>query len=836
MERSMPFGRRGWTRYLLFATVCVAPTVAARGEAGSGPVWALRLPLLSAVMRTPPPGALRSTWPGANRLIVGLRPGLSPQECEAAATRLGGRLHRIIPRFRMAIVVLPGSPDVQRSLQEYAAAPEFESAETDLPLYPAAVHALPSSRGASTGAGGVADRLLAVPPDPHYADQWHHPLMRCPEAWNISTGSPDVVIAMIDAGVDFDHPDIAPKIFVNPDEIPGNHTDDDGNGYIDDVSGWDFYNGDNSPEPIPDGQDNDGNGSPDDNVAYGTLTAGLAAAAANGFGTVGVDWQARILPLQVFPDDGGTAVSTVVEAMAYAIDMGVDVINLSLGGDFYVASFDTPIREAYQAGIVVVASNSMGSEFTGASSTWASPVCNDGPNLGVDNFVLGVGATDRDDRRAVESTVDSSGYRFVDVSAPGASLFGPRYQNPDFPAFASFFGVVSGTGYAAPLASGLAALLRAQMPAATNAEIIEHIRQTADDIDGVNPAFAGKLGTGRINAAAAFGLRPPALTWTGGPGFRQDGVHPNAGRPVRTAFQFSVKVTDPDGSEPDYVRLLLRKDGERWRSHPLQASPGQDIAEGRTYMATLELPPGDYEHCFRAEDAHGYGTGEATRFTAGPYVEFPPTLSWLGATGYEADGVDPDEGAGGDTRFRFKVLYSDADGHAPRYVSLHLRRNGKPFWELAMLRGAGDYTEGRVYRRTRQLPPGNYEHCFKARDRDGLATGEATEWTPGPLVGPRTSVALTSLAAVPTNAGTQITFSLSAAAQVQARILNIAGRPVKTLCHAKDCEAGTSTLLWNAHSDSGLAVPNGTYLVEVSARTGDGKQARGLTQVRLENR
>ncbi len=94
-------------------------------------------------------------------------------------------------------------------------------------------------------------------------------------------------------------------------------------------------------------------------------------------------------------------------------------------------------------------------------------------------------------------------------------------------------------------------------------------------------------------------------------------------------------------------------------------------------------------------------------------------------------------------------------------------------------------------------------------------------------------VTLTALTAVPTEAGAQITFSLSAAADVQARVLNIAGRPVKTLCHAKDCDAGTNTLLWSAQSDRGLAVPNGTYLVEVTAKAADGVRARALAQVRV---
>ncbi len=210
-----------------------------------------------------------------------------------------------------------------------------------------------------------------------------------------------------------------------------------------------------------------------------------------------------------------------------------------------------------------------------------------------------------------------------------------------------------------------------------------------------------------------------------------------------------------------------------------------------------------------------------------------PTLSWLGVPGFASDGVHPNAGQAWDTPFTFKVLYADARGDAPKHVSLHLRRNGKLFRKLTMARGAGDYVNGRTYRLKRKLPAGDYEHRFMARDRDGPAIGEATHWTPGPTVQPKMIVLLTTVSAVPTNAGTQITFGLSSAAQVQARILNIAGRPVKTLCHAKDCDAGTNTLLWNAQSDSGLAVPRGMYLVEVMARGDDGAQTRALTQVRL---
>ncbi len=113
-----------------------------------------------------------------------------------------------------------------------------------------------------------------------------------------------------------------------------------------------------------------------------------------------------------------------------------------------------------------------------------------------------------------------------------------------------------------------------------------------------------------------------------------------------------------------------------------------------------------------------------------------PILSWLGTAGYEWDGVDPDWGTGRQTRFAFRARCQDADGDAPSYVTVHLRRNGQRFGKFAMARGAGDYMYGCVYRKTTQLPPGRYDHCFHARDRHGLALGAPTEWRAGPIVSP----------------------------------------------------------------------------------------------------
>ena len=129
-----------------------------------------------------------------------------------------------------------------------------------------------------------------------------------------------------------------------------------------------------------------------------------------------------------------------------------------------------------------------------------------------------------------------------------------------------------------------------------------------------------------------------------------------------------------------------------------------------------------------------------------------------------------------------------------------------------------------------------FRYRFQALRQVGRATDlVATDWAEGPTVGGTNGVlALTSLAAQPTPNGAEVAFSLTSPADVQARVMNLAGRTVRTLCVAKPCEAGANTLLWNAASDSGVRVPAGTYLVEVAARSEDGSQVRGLTRVTVQ--
>lgn len=493
-----------------------------------------------------------------NRMIVRLHPGEPLPAAERVAARLGARVERALPRFGMAVLVFPPREELHQVQSLLSFAPEVEFAEPDFIVYPA-----------------------RIPSDARYGDQWHHPLIRTPEAWDVTTGVRTTVIAIIDSGVDLDHPDIAPNLFTNPGETPNNGKDDDHNGFVDDVHGWDFIDNNNDPSPSPDGKDNDGNGEADDQVTHGTLVAGLAAAASGDFGTVGVSWKARILPLQVFPDDGGATTSRVIEAIDYAISMGVDVVNLSLGVASYVRSFDTPIATCYANGITVVAAAGNGqAQFTAARSTWHSPACNDGPNVGVDNYVIGVAATDQQDRRCSFSNYDNSGYRFVDVSAPGQAVFGPGYQDNSKPAFQAYFARGTGTSFSAPLVSGLAALLKAYQPGITNAQIIERIRGTADNIDGANPGFAGKLGTGRINAARAVGvdLRPAPVR-----NLRAEDTPGDEGGSITLRW---LRSTDDGGGANDVVEYLVKRSRNATGPFRLRAS----VPAGSDSYVDTDLP------------------------------------------------------------------------------------------------------------------------------------------------------------------------------------------------------------------------------------------------------
>ena len=164
-----------------------------------------------------------------------------------------------------------------------------------------------------------AEPVLAaiMPNDPYYKNQWYLAKIRADSAWEKITESPDMVIAVIDSGIDINHPDLKDNIWHNNKEIAGNGKDDDKNGFIDDTNGWDFIT--NTPDPSP----KFSAGWTEAGVSHGTMVAGIIAARGNnGIGVAGVTWRTKIMPLRVLNDKGDGKISDVIRAIDYAVKNG----------------------------------------------------------------------------------------------------------------------------------------------------------------------------------------------------------------------------------------------------------------------------------------------------------------------------------------------------------------------------------------------------------------------------------------------------------------------------------------------------------------------------------
>lgn len=426
--------------------------------------------------------ALRSLLRGASSqaaVVTRLNARLS-----ASAARRGSVLGRVPDFSHVYRIDLPVATDLELAAAEFRRDPHVEYAHPNYEV--AAVYTPNDPFLASSGSWGQAE-----------LDLWGLSTLGAETAWDSARGA-GTVVAVVDSGLDFGHPDIQGNVWTNSDEVPDNGVDDDGNGYVDDRNGWDMANDDADAT---------------DGAGHGTHVAGtIAAQDDNGLGVVGVAPDAQIMAVKGLSDGGTGSIFDLAEALLYAAANGADVINNSwscLGGCPPTPVIEDAVAAAYQAGVVVVFAAGNDDQDVRGYSPQNRPE------------VIVVSATSPQDTKATFSN-----FGFVDVGAPGvgntsssavspdrgilslkAALCTPPSCPPELIVGGDYLRQ-SGTSMAAPHVAGLAAVVLSQHPTYTPEQVRQAIRRSAVDIGA--SSFDTEFGYGRIDAAGAV-AEPIAL-------------------------------------------------------------------------------------------------------------------------------------------------------------------------------------------------------------------------------------------------------------------------------------------------------------------------------------
>jgi subtilisin family serine protease len=409
-----------------------------------------------------------------------------------------------------------------------------------------------------------------------------------PEAWAITTGSSSVVVAVIDTGFPVGHLDLMPNVWINPNEVAGNGIDDDGNGYVDDLYGWNFAQN---------------NSNVNDTHGHGSFCSGIIGArGSNGLGMAGINWHVSIMGLKAFKDDGTATDVELVAAIDYAIANGAHVINASWGDYLDSEVLRGAIRRAADAGILFVAAS--GNDRYNLKENPMYPASMNLPNI------INVGATDSRDRWAEFSNYDGT---LVDAHAPGYWVFSARPNKYEH---------ASGTSFAAPHVAGIAALLLAAEPTLTLDELRARVVTGFDRRDSLlgRGATSGRSSAHRVLANAA-----------------QPGAEPtpiNDLEIIQTASNgFELQFTTPPGNISHFDIRASKSEIDPDNFHaadrvffaPLPSTPVQT----QRFLATELEPDTTYHFMIRTYEQDG-------RWTFGN----PASATTLGRTIYFQDDME----------------------------------------------------------------------------------------------------------------------------------------------------------------------------------------------------
>ncbi|MFA8342362.1 MAG: S8 family serine peptidase [Rhodothermaceae bacterium] len=395
---------------------------------------------------------------------------------------------------------------------------EFSTEVSEKELYDTGIFSYVAKQKLDNDINMTGGTITTIPTDPEFSNLLSLLRMNFHKAWELEAGRDEIIVAVLDTGLDWFHPDLRDNIYINQEEmnssttidwingtITGDGIDNDGNGYVDDIVGWDFRAGDNNPihemiEPGSNARD------------HGSQVTGPFCVANDRF-AIGMAPKVKVIGLKVSEDWA----ANTIEAIDYCIENNISVINMSYGTSWWASRTDirSACGKAVNAGIVLVAcAQNYNSSSAVYPAGWPE--------------VISVGACDIDDTKRFDSNYGSTLEVFANTEGLAVCGYYP-------PSDSHFEGVGGGaTSSATSIISALAALIKSVNISFTNQEVRNIIAQTCVNIDNTNPSYVGQLGNGRIDAAVAITLATGAPTTPNNFRFVANSDHPQISWEVST--------------------------------------------------------------------------------------------------------------------------------------------------------------------------------------------------------------------------------------------------------------------------------------------------------------